>query len=97
MFKRFRIRYSDPIVDGNETEEQPEPVFFDQPVITVPETGLQSETTGNDETTNKKNYEYKSLPDGKTGPTPIGSLKNNYSLIFRSNNYSIGFQLKNVA
>ena len=32
-----------------------------------------------------------------TGPTPVRSLRNNYSLIFRPNVYSMNFQLNRVA
>jgi hypothetical protein len=97
VFTKDVDHYPDPIQDDNDNTELPIDVVIESPAINDIIIEQQSETTGNDEATNKKTNEYKSLPVGKTGPTPIGSLKNNYSLIFRSNNYSIGFQLKNVA
>jgi len=97
VFTKDVDNYPDPIQDDNDNTELPTETVVESPAINNTENELRSETADGDETTNKKKNEYKSLPDGKTGPTPIRSLKNNYSLIFRSNNYSIGFQLKNVA
>jgi hypothetical protein len=97
VFTKDVDHYPDPIQDDNDNTELPIEMVVESSTINSAENELRSETADGDETTNKKKTEYKSLPVGKTGPTPIGSLKNNYSLIFRSNNYSIGFQLKNVA
>ena len=97
VFTRCDIRFPEPIEDVDETEQPTDTVVIEQPSINVLETEPLSETTTTDDSTREESNETMTSKAPKTGPTPIRSLRNNYSPIFRSNVHSMWFQLNRIA
>ena len=96
VFTKCGVRYPKPTEDNTEIEEQPVPVV-ELPLINVIETEPQSEMTDTVDSTNDESNETEGTAGYVTGPIRVRSLRNDYSLIFRPNVYSMNFQLKRVA
>jgi len=98
VFTKCGVRFPKPIEDDVTETELPTEKVVELPSLNVPETSPQSETTDTtNETNNDLPTETVTTPLYITGPSPIRSLRKNYSPIFRSNNYSMWYQLNKIA